>query len=93
MKIISIEENSTTIEIITEMIFNKKAQLYKTAEDFEIYEIKNSDIKIALISKEKVTSNRKNKIRYNAQIITNLYQSNNLNEMSLIQLYNLNVFM
>ena len=88
MGIISIRENSTTIEIITEMIFNKKAQLYKTAKNFEIYEIKNSDIKIALIA-----INSTKAIDFNTQVIINLYKSNNLNKENLIQLCNLNVFM
>ena len=94
MKIISIKENSTTVEIITEMIFSKKAQLYKTAKDFEIYEIKNSDIKIALVDINNTNLKNKEKaIEFNTQIITNLYQSNNLNKDELIQLYNLSIFM
>ena len=44
MKTIQIKETSTMINAITEMILNKKAQLYKTTEDFEIYQLKISDI-------------------------------------------------
>ena len=91
-KIISIRENSTTIQIITEMILNKKAQLYKATKDFEIYEIKNSDIKIALIATN--FRNKEKAIDFNTQVITNLYQlTSNLNKENLIKLCKLNVFM
>lgn len=95
MKVISIRENSITIQIITEMLLNKKAQLYKAAKDFEIYQIKNSDIKIALVSINNTNFKNKEKaIEFNTQVIINLYQlTANLNKENLEELCKLNVFM
>jgi UV DNA damage repair endonuclease len=95
MKVISIKETSTTMGIITEMILNKKAQLYKAAKDFEIYQIKNSDIKIALVSINNTNFKNKEKaIEFNTQVIINLYQlTANLNKENLEELCKLNVFM
>ena len=89
--IISIRENNTTVEIITEMILNKKAQLYKTTENFEIYQLKNSDIKIALISNKAKDFTRE--IEYNTQVFKNLYNANTLSIDIIIKLFDNCVFM
>lgn len=93
-KIISIKENNTTTGIITELVFNKKAKLYKTAKEFEIYQLKNSDIKIALISNDaKHFTGQKKGIEYNTQVIKNLYNANTLSIDMIITLFDNYVFM
>ena len=87
MKVIKINEISTVDNAITEMLLNKEIQLYKANKDSVIYELKNTDIYIVIVTKSSYT------IEYNTQVIKNLYQANNLSRESLIQLYNLNVSM
>ena len=91
MKTIQIKETSTMINVITEMILNKKAQLYKTTEDFEIYQLKNSDIKIALISNKAKDFTRD--IEYNTKVFKNLYNANTLSIDIIIKLFDNCVFM
>lgn len=92
MKIISIRENM--LVSVTELLQKKEIALYKTSNDFEIYEIKNSDIKIALISNDTHYFTRQEKeIEYNTHVFNQLWQGDKLNTKTIIQLYNLNVFM
>ena len=93
-KIISIKENSVTIEIITEMLFSKKAKLYKAAKEFEIYQLKNSDIKIALVDTNSTNfRNQKKVIDFNTQVFKNLYDANTLSIDMIITLFDNFVFM
>ena len=93
-KIISIKETSTTVEIITEMLFNKKIELYKATKDFEIYQIKNSNIQMALVDINNTNfRNKEKEIEYNTQVITNLYNANTLSIDMIITLFDNFVFM
>lgn len=87
MKVIQINETSTINNAIVEMLMYKEIQLYKTNKDYTIYELKHTDIYIGIVYKNNY------EIEYNTQVIKNLYQSKNLSRASLLQLYNLNVFM
>lgn len=94
MNVIQLNETSAIVNAITEMLMYKEVALYKSTKNYEIYKLKHTDIYICLVDTDvNFFSKQMHEIEFNTQVVKNLYQSENLNRDSLLQLYNLNVFM